>query len=248
MIEQDIKKFHESIGNELFAIKDRVRNLIGSVHWGKDGEYKEAILKNIIKRFLPSQCSVGTGFVINEKGEVTSQIDIIIYDNTRPVLFKEGDFVIVQSHTVKGIMEVKTKINSHSELKDIIIKAEENAKKITKLAVYPILFNGIFSYEWDISFNDSLKSSMQEYFFKSDCPVTKKVNNIALGFDYFIHLWEHSKQSAIKGYKIEGLSFSYLLGNLLQILDRQSWDGQSFLFPLKSKDSHEVFSSDNGQS
>ncbi len=240
MIEQDIKKFHESIGRELFAVKDRVRNLIGSAHWGKDGEYKEAILKNVIRRFLPSQCSIGTGFVINEMGDVTSQIDIIIYDNTRPVLFKEGDFVVVLSHTVKGIMEVKTKINNVTELREFVLKAEENAKKITKTALYPILFNGIFSYECDIQF-DSVNSSMAEYFFRSDCPRTKKVNNIALGFDHFVHLWE-GKPSLMKGYKLEGLSFSYFLGNLLEILDRYSWDGQSFLFPLKSKNPYEEFS------
>lgn len=243
MVKQDIKKFHESIGRELFAVKDRVRNLIGSAHWGKDGEFKEAILKNIIRRFLPSQCSIGTGFVINEKEEVTSQIDIIIYDNTRPVLFKEGDFVVVLSHAVKGIIEVKTKINNTTELKEIILKAEDNAKKITKTAVYPILFNGIFSYECNLSFS-SISSSMKEYFFKSDCPATKKVNNISLGFDNFIHLWE-GKPSIVKGYKIKGLSFSYLLGNLLEILDHQSWDRQSFLFPLASKNPYEEFSFEN---
>ena len=46
MVKQDFKKFYESLNNELIAIKDRVRNLIGDVHWGADGEHKEAILKN----------------------------------------------------------------------------------------------------------------------------------------------------------------------------------------------------------
>ena len=42
--EIDAKKFQESITKELDTVKDRVRRLIGSSHWGEEGKYKEAIL------------------------------------------------------------------------------------------------------------------------------------------------------------------------------------------------------------
>jgi hypothetical protein len=60
--------FQESITAELEAIKDRVRHLIGSRHWGEEGRYKEAVLKNILRRFLPPKFSVGTGFVLRAEG------------------------------------------------------------------------------------------------------------------------------------------------------------------------------------
>ncbi|WP_164731079.1 hypothetical protein [Anoxybacter fermentans] len=50
----DPKEFQESITKELDTIRNRVRNLIGTSHWGEEGQYKEAILKNVIRRFLPS--------------------------------------------------------------------------------------------------------------------------------------------------------------------------------------------------
>jgi len=54
----DPKEFQKSITKELDTIKNRVRNLIGSSHWGEEGRYKEAILRNVIKRFLPSNLSI----------------------------------------------------------------------------------------------------------------------------------------------------------------------------------------------
>ena len=56
----NIRAFHESTSKELDVIKNRVRNLIGR-NWGYEGRYKEAILKNVIRRFLPKRYDIGTG-------------------------------------------------------------------------------------------------------------------------------------------------------------------------------------------
>lgn len=56
--------YHKTTTKELLTITNKVRNLIS--HWGEDGRYKEAILKNIIRRFLPEKYSIGTGFVIKQ--------------------------------------------------------------------------------------------------------------------------------------------------------------------------------------
>lgn len=95
--------YHRNTSEELLALTNKVRNLIN--HWGEDGRYKEAVLKNVIKRFLPEKFSIGTGFVIKQteiRGEHLSsrQIDLIIYDNASPLLFKEGDFVILTPDAV----------------------------------------------------------------------------------------------------------------------------------------------------
>lgn len=56
--------YHKTTTKELLTITNKVRNLIS--HWGEDGRYKEAILKNIIRRFLPEKYSIATGFVIKQ--------------------------------------------------------------------------------------------------------------------------------------------------------------------------------------
>lgn len=64
---------------------------------------------NYLKKILPSNVTVGTGFVKNGE-ETTNQIDLIIYDNSVPTLFSEGDFVVVLPESVYGIIEVKSKL------------------------------------------------------------------------------------------------------------------------------------------
>lgn len=105
----DSQNFQKSITQELDVIKNRVRNLIGNAHWGEEGRFKEAVLKNVIQRFLPNSISIGTGFILKENEDsntnISHQIDLIIYDNTKPVLFREGDFIITTETNVRGIIE-----------------------------------------------------------------------------------------------------------------------------------------------
>lgn len=146
-----IKNFHVSTGKELLVIKDRVRNLID--HWGEDGRYKEAILKSVIKRYLPEKYRIATGFVvrpseIKDEHITSKQIDLLVYDTNFPVLFKEDDFVIVTADSVVAIIEVKSNLQN-LDLSEVIAKANENGKFIyngrnKKLKFF---FNGIFSFE-----------------------------------------------------------------------------------------------------
>ena len=52
----NMELFHKSTTKELKVIKNRVRNFIGNRNWGEEGRYKEAILRNVIKR-LESELS-----------------------------------------------------------------------------------------------------------------------------------------------------------------------------------------------
>ncbi|MEK4963500.1 DUF6602 domain-containing protein [Weizmannia sp. FSL K6-3076] len=72
----DSLKYQETIAKEFEAVKDRVRYLIGSAHWGEEGRYKEVILINFLRRILPNTISVGTGF-IKDGDNVSTQSDVI---------------------------------------------------------------------------------------------------------------------------------------------------------------------------
>lgn len=231
----DPEKFQKSITNELDIIKNRVRNLIGDAHWGEEGRYKEAVLKNVIKRFLPTNLSVGTGFVIKKNDhehQVSKQIDIFIYDNTVPVLYSEGDFVITTYKNVRGIIEVKTKVRV-GELEEIVQKAKENGELIGKN-----IFNGIFSYELEGNIDSSsIDQALQK--------AKGYVNHISLGPHIFIRFWRKEEKSKLnlsvncqndfyKIYRLKELSFSYFISNLLEIsctskLDDRWW----FLYPIE---------------
>lgn len=103
-------RYQQSIATEFAALKNRVRFFIENNHWGEDGRYKEIILMNFLRRVLPENVAVGTGFVKNQGNQITDQIDIIIYRRNDPRLFSEGDFVILMPDSVLGIIEVKSKV------------------------------------------------------------------------------------------------------------------------------------------
>lgn len=236
-----IKKFHKSTVEELLVVKDRVRNLIN--HWGEEGRYKEAVLKSVIKRFLPEQFKIDTGFIVQQtedgRGHRSSnQIDLIIYNTSYPVLFREGDFVILTSDAVHAIIEVKANLSKQS-FKDVLKKANENGKFAFKYKVNYPFFNGIFSYDGyeNLSDTSSLESVISESIeeFKTDQIYQKfVVNNIAFNKHLFYKFLENEE---IKNriYRIEDLSFAYFISNLIDLVSVNSViDNSKLWFPVDS--------------
>jgi hypothetical protein len=238
----DYLDYQKSIAAEFKAFEKRVRNLIDKSHWGEDGHFKEVVLMNYLKRIFPKHISVGTGFVRNND-KITKQIDIIIYDNTFPVLFSEGDFVVTTSANVIGIIEVKSKIVP-SELCEIIETANNNAEIIVGQSDMN-LFNGIFSYNNEPG-PEKYVDKLNERDFSNlvrkqnfNQIVSRKlfscVNHIALGDKYFIKLWplgqdEEGKERFLSEnpanyapyyslYNMDySLAFSYFLSNLQEFI------------------------------
>lgn len=145
-------EFRKSIGRELIATKNRIRNLIGRNHWLEDGLYKEAILKKVLRNLLPKNVTIGTGFILKTVEDElipSSQIDIILHSNAFPTVFQEGDFIITTPLAVIGIIEVKTTISCTGEsgFESIIQKASDN----TSYLQLHNSFNALFSFETDIT-------------------------------------------------------------------------------------------------
>lgn len=86
----DTKNHFKSLSLELTALKDRVRNFIDDAHWQTDGEWKESVLRTVLNRNLPYNVEAVRGFVITSHG-CSKQIDVLLYDKSKPVLFRDGD-------------------------------------------------------------------------------------------------------------------------------------------------------------
>lgn len=220
-------EYQKSIATEFKAYESRVRNLIDNANWAEDGRYKEIILMNYLRRILPQNINVGTGFV--RSGEmITKQIDIIIYDNTFPLLFSSGDFIIACGESVLGFIEVKTKITP-SQITNYINKACANEAVIRETIRRPkFIFNGIFSYNTEPNielYYDKLANV--NYLIEPDGSFKYSVNHICLGSDYFIKLFggrlspnRACEQPYYSIYKMaeknSGLAFAYFFSNLLE--------------------------------
>ncbi|RUT30486.1 hypothetical protein EJP77_11640 [Paenibacillus zeisoli] len=256
--------YQKSVAAEFKAYEKRVRYLIDDVHWGEEGRYKEIILMNYLKRVLPKNLSVGTGFVRN-KTEITSQIDIIIYDNSFPVLFSEGDFVVATPENVIGIVEVKSNIEPN-ELCSIIEKANRNGSIISGGSDL-LIFNGIFSFNSANRVNTFI-SHLERYDFASllrkdhwnqiiPPALSSCVNHISLGERYFLKLWKTGQNPQTidsPHYSLydmcDSLAFSYFLSNIQDFViwkargytaESLPQEMQSFFYPLpEGKEAHLV--------
>lgn len=249
-------EYQKSVAAEFKAYENRVRNLIDGHHWGEDGRFKEIILMNYLKRVLPSYASVGTGFV-KSKDSITKQIDIIVYQNTYPTLFSEGDFVILPPESVIGIIEVKSKITNTTKLKQFVRTSNYNANVICGDSEKAI-FNGIFSYNCtlsdeticealnEINYNGILKKQ----FFNQVCSnkLFNCVNHIVLSDDVFVKLWQTGQSANVEEpyYSLysmpESLAFAYFISNLQEyVMGHMTGGGfidelpdvlNEFLYPL----------------
>jgi hypothetical protein len=114
--------FHRSIGAELSAVKDRVRQLIR--HWPTDGTFKESVLRYVLRRFLPDSLSLGTGFVVTADW-ASPQMDILIVSRDHPRLFSDGDLLIVAPDAVRWAIEVKTRVTTRTLLRKTVMKLAE---------------------------------------------------------------------------------------------------------------------------
>lgn len=214
-------EYQKSIALEFNAVKNRIRNLIGSSHWGEDGRHKEVMLMNFLKRFLPNNIEVGTGF-IKERNNISTQIDIIIYNPSFPLYFKENDFIIVHPKSVLGIIEVKSNPDRNS-IADAIFKASKAGEMIKE----NLIFNGIFIFgETNDNLNytsNLLKKPRNGEFKKSLLDALLKnngINHIISNDGAFIKKW--SEEEKFNCYAIRDLAASYFFSNLLHIINNRT--------------------------
>ncbi len=247
--------YQQSIAVEFTAVKDRVRFFIDDHHWGEDGRYKEVILMNYLRRILPSSVSVGTGFVKNNRRELSNQIDIIVYKNDTPRLFSEGDFVVVMPESVLGIIEVKSTsshrvFSSTDKRLSVIEKSVQNGRIIGNKHI----FNGIFAYDNSIKLNKKFRNTnLALQLSKSE----GYLNHLSLGSNNFMRYWKdgsplgdkrkcysayrlsYEKVTGKKSDNMPGFSYGYFFSNLLEtvyrlispnVLNKQYFE---FLYPLE---------------
>lgn len=125
----DLQGYHQSIASELRSINRRIRQLIGDAHWLTDGEYKEAILRRVLRSHVPEVMRVGTGFVCYPRGQTSKQLDILLTDTRKPTLFKDEGLVIVTADAVRAVIEVKTRLNT-TTLRAALSKLGEDVARI----------------------------------------------------------------------------------------------------------------------
>ena len=127
MTRSDLTGYAALFGESLTSKVDLLGRLIGDSHYPSLGQYKERLLADAIKDFLPRTVEVGTGFVMFPHPDVnppaggrfhdplnqsafsmSRQCDILIYDVAKyPAIFRDRDFVVIRPEAVRAVIEVK---------------------------------------------------------------------------------------------------------------------------------------------
>jgi hypothetical protein len=234
-------RYFRSLTSELNSLKNRVRSFIRDRHWQTDGEWKESVLRTILRRHLPKSVEIGRGFVITDEGP-SKQKDILIYDSTKPLLFQDGDLVFVTPDAVLGIIEVKTSLDA-SSLKTAVQNLSTNIQLIQSKSTGRRVF-GLFSYD---DRTTDIEQTLK--IIKDGVPgrSSRAIHCICLGKSKFIRFWHFDPvtgRSVINtwhGYNLKEKAPGYFIHNVIEEICPQSVEENKALwYPKEGKESFKV--------
>lgn len=122
-----LDKLFSGLQEQLIATLSTQRKNI--LHAGTKGDSSELCWLEMLQKYLPERYSASKGFVVDSKGTISEQIDIIIFDRLySPFLFSQNGATYVPAESVYIVIEVKQELTS-----DFINYAGGKAASVRKL-------------------------------------------------------------------------------------------------------------------
>lgn len=123
-------------------------------HNSSKGSVREYIIKNFLRPFLPKCYGISGGQAFDFAGNLSKQLDIVIYDDLHSYVAPYmDDFIYFPCESIYGNIEIKTKLDNNS-FNDAIenIKSMKTLKKeaIDGFYVNPIKKLSLDNIDWDI--------------------------------------------------------------------------------------------------
>lgn len=233
----NVRTYLESIGQEVEALKFRVRHLIADAHWQTEGEWKESVVRQILRRHLPLSAVVGRGFVL-DRDRLSSQVDVLIYDGSKPVLFKDGDLVFVTPDCVLGIIEVKSRV-TNSLLRQAAKKLSADIG-LVRIHGNTRAFAALFAFESDES--QTADTCLDAVVVASET-WNHRVDFVALGRDRFIKYWNEDPMNPKRpyytwhSYRLPNLAAGFFFHNVIDAVSPESvFLNSDVWFPSEGKE------------
>lgn len=144
-----------TFSDELMAKSRRIDYLIQ--HTGTVGSYREELLRGTIRQLLPTRFQASTGFIENSP----RQLDIIVWDAARYApLFREQEVVVVPREAVRGVIEVKTTLDTKSLDEALEILHDIFRVKPSTLPV----FKGIFAFHSNYKSDRAIAKRIKHFY------------------------------------------------------------------------------------
>jgi hypothetical protein len=99
-------------------------------HHGESGRRREDDVREFLEAFLPARLAVGTGEIAATDGQVSPQVDLIVYDRQEtPLLDRSESSIVVPAEGVYGVVEVSSNLDT--------AKLREDTEKIRAVKRLP---------------------------------------------------------------------------------------------------------------
>lgn len=180
----NLTRYFQSLTSECETLKDRVRHLVNDAHWPTDGEWKESVLRSMLRRTSPESVTIGRGFVVTQDA-CSTQIDVLIYDNSMPVLYRDGDLVFVTPSACRGIIEVKSNTSAKA-IRSAAIKLADNAEFVRQHGLDFHIFVGLFSYDFRGKNHGPVLDALAEAAAGRDARI---IDHVSLGTSKLVKYW-----------------------------------------------------------
>ncbi len=190
----------------------------------------------------PESVTIGRGFVVTQDS-CSTQIDVLVYDNSMPILYRDGDLVFVTPSACRGIVEVKSSTSAR-QFKHAVVKLADNAEFIRKNCADYDLFVGLFAYDFYGRKSSTVLAALADAAMGDPARI---VNHVSLGTSKFIKFWR-SDPNVIEGipindyrhwrlYHLERMAPGYFIHNLLRSVSRNlTFQRDGSWFPNESKE------------
>jgi len=216
------------------GLRDRVRHFIEGSHWLTDGEWKESVLRHFLRRSLPRTIEVGRGFVVSPKG-ASRQIDVLVFDAAKPILFRDGDLVFVTPDAVVAIIEVKTRLDS-SNYTECLDKISSN---LDFLSMHRRTYMGLFAYESTLTTATAL-TGLQSL---SKGHGRRVIDIVCLGHSHFVRFCYLDPvkigmpSQKWHSYRVANLAYGYFIHNCVELTNPQSVaENNAVWYPVEGKE------------
>lgn len=96
------------------VLAQAARARAGSGHAGLKGAAIEVVLRNLLRQYVPTSFTVGTGQFANSSGVLSPQMDVLLYDAAvfPHLSVNEDSSVVVCCESVFGVIECKSEWNA----------------------------------------------------------------------------------------------------------------------------------------
>ena len=147
------------------------REFIG--HSGSKGDATEQHWIEFLRVYLPDRYKVDKAIVIDSTGNVSEQMDVVIYDAIyTPFIFKQDGFMYIPAESVYAVFEVKQDVKGHIEYAAQKVESVRKLKRTSIgmvasgkfMAARPLtkIIGGILTTTSSYSGNDTVKTQLKK--------------------------------------------------------------------------------------